>query len=93
MGKKKALNAVDFSKIGSEHVRSMLKELYDHGQDEKREFQFGMTEDRRRQERRQQAKSVVLDTRDASSRRQSSGRRQRDENKDNNYSVGIDYYA
>lgn len=93
MAKSKSLHSVDFSKVSSDHVRRMLKELYDHGQGDKRGPQFGSGEDRRQQDRRREEKAVLLDTRNASSRRKSAGRRQRDENKDNNYKVGIDYYV
>ena len=93
MSKAKTLTAIDFSKLSSEHVQRMVKELYDHKLNEKREPQFGMTEDRRRQERRQAARTVMLDTRSSTSRRRSTGRRRQDENGNKVYSVGIDYYA
>ena len=93
MSKHKILKAVDFSQLDSDHVRRLLKELYDDGKGEKREFQFGKTEDRRQKDRRQQDLAVPLDTRSSSSRRKSTGRRVQDEHDESHYRVGIDYYV
>jgi len=70
----------------------MLKDLYAGYPSDKREFQFGMTADRRQSERRLEKKSILLETRSARSRRLSAGRRQHDENHSNKHNVGIDYY-
>lgn len=92
MSRAKTFNAIDFSNIKPEQVRHLVEGLYKNYQGEKRDFQFGLIADRRQADRRQDNKFVLLDTRASRSRRQSSGRRNHDENHDNQHKVGIDFY-
>ena len=93
MKKTRLYTGIDFTDIKPDQVQRMVKDLYSLGEDNKRDMIFGKAEDRRRSDRRQKEEKVILDTRDKQSRRQSSGRRQRDENPDNQHKVGVDYYA
>lgn len=92
MDKTKTFKAIDFSSIKPGHVRQLVEGLYNNYPAEKRDFQFGLSTDRRQLDRRLEDKFVLLDTRDSRSRRQSACRRQHDENQDNQHKVGIDFY-
>lgn len=92
MSRAKIFSSIDFSNIKPEQVRHLVEGLYKNYPGEKRDFQLGLTEDRRQADRRQGDKFVLLDTRASRSRRQSSGRRNHDENHNNKHKVGIDFY-
>lgn len=93
MKKARLYTSLDFTELKPEQIQRMIKDLYESGEDEKREPVFGQGEDRRQAERRQENKVVMLDTRAKQSRRQSAGRRQQDSDPQNRHKVGIDYYA
>ena len=93
MKKTRIYTGIDFTNIKPEQVQRLVKDLYRTGENDKRDGVFGQAEDRRQAERRQKAQKVMLDTRDTQSRRQSAGRRQRDNNPDNQHRVGIDYFV
>lgn len=93
MSKATTYSQIDFSNINPEQVRRLVTDLYESYRDEKRDFQFGLTAERRQLDRRQLNKAILLDTRTHRSRRQSSGRRQREDNSGNKHKVGIDYYV
>jgi len=92
MSKATTYSRIDFSSINPEQVQRLVTDLYGSYLGEKRDFQFGLTAERRQLDRRQQNETVLLDTRTPRSRRQSSGRRQHEDNHDNKHKVGIDYY-
>ena len=93
MKKTRLYTGINFTDIKPDQVQRMVKDLYSAGKEDKRDIVFGKAEDRRQCDRRQKEEKVMLDTRDKQSRRQSSGRRQRDDNPDNQHKVGVDYYA